>query len=154
MPEKRTSERARRNINGFLFGWAIVASGSAIAAGTFNSNHPEEAYPDNMPRMISPGPYDEFIKQVQQKLHEAGFDAGPINGDFGTKTQTALGQFQLSRVLPASGMLDDQTLAELDVQRPTQQSGGDQVATQNDAGTGQGEDKATSGAGGTASAKE
>src|SRR5256885_11326541 len=29
---------------------------------------------DNLPRMTSPGPYDEFTKQVQQKLNELGFE--------------------------------------------------------------------------------
>ena len=91
---------------------------AVIAATPFTSNHPEEAYPDNAPPLASPGPNSEFIKRVQQKLYEQGFDAGPINGDFGAKTQTALGQFQLSRVLPASGALDDQTLAALGVSRP------------------------------------
>jgi len=44
------------------------------------------------------------------------------NGDFGEKTQAALGQFQLARNLPASGQLDDATLAELGVQRDSAQS--------------------------------
>ena len=67
----------------------------------------------------SPGPYDDFIKQVQEKLLRAGFDAGPVNGDFGSETQAALAQFQITQLLPASGSLDDQTLKALDVQRPT-----------------------------------
>ena len=46
--------------------------------------------------MLSPGPYAEFNKRVQQKLQELGFDAGPVNGDFGSKTQAALAQFQLA----------------------------------------------------------
>jgi peptidoglycan hydrolase-like protein with peptidoglycan-binding domain len=79
--------------------------------------HPEEAYPDGLPRLASPGPYAELIKQVQEKLHEHGFDAGPANGMFGTKTQAALAQFQLAQTLPASGMLDDDTLRALGVQR-------------------------------------
>ena len=101
---------------------ALLIPCSVIAATPFTSNHPEEAYPDNIPPLASPGPNSEFIKQVQQKLHQQGFDAGPVNGDFGAKTQAALAQFQLSRVLPASGALDDQTLAELGVSRnPTTQ---------------------------------
>ena len=44
----------------------------------------------------SPGPYDDFIKQVQQKLNALGFDAGPVNGDFGAKTQSALEASALS----------------------------------------------------------
>lgn len=78
--------------------------------------HPEEAIPDNLPRMTSPGPYDELVKQVQQKLHEQGFDAGPVNGDFGAKTQAALAQFQLATLLPASGMPDARTLLELGIE--------------------------------------
>lgn len=109
---------------------ALLIPFSVIAATPFTSNHPEEAYPDNAPLLASPGPNAEFIKQVQHKLHEQGFDAGPINGDFGAKTQTALGQFQLSRVLPASGALDDQTLAELGVTRAAQASVGEERTTQ------------------------
>jgi len=55
----------------------------------------------------------EFIKRVQQKLNALGFDAGPVNGDFGGQMQAALAQFQLSRTLPASGQLDAETLLEL-----------------------------------------
>src|SRR3954464_1838854 len=96
----------------------IGASVPALAGQPMGAMHPEEAIPDNLPRMTSPGPYDEFIKQVQQKLHDAGFDAGPINGDFGPKTQAALAQYQLANLLPASGMLDGATLLQLDVARP------------------------------------
>jgi peptidoglycan hydrolase-like protein with peptidoglycan-binding domain len=100
---------------------------SALASDPFTSNHPEKAYPDNAPALTSPGPYSDLIKQVQEKLHAEGFDAGPLNGDFGSKTQAALAQFQLARDLPASGMLDDRTLTELGVRResPGAESGGD-----------------------------
>lgn len=93
----------------------LLVTSSAFAAGPFTSMHPEEAYPDNAPMLTAPGPYSDFIKGVQQKLHEEGFDAGPVNGDFGTKTQAALAQFQLSRTLPASGMLDADTLSALGI---------------------------------------
>ena len=62
-----------------------------------------------------PGPYDGFIKQVQEKLNALGFDAGPVNGDFSAKTQAALAQYQLSMLLPASGVPDDDTLLELGI---------------------------------------
>ena len=81
------------------------------------SLHPEEAYPDNAPRLTSPGPYAPLIEQVQQRLHQEGFDAGPVNGDFGSKTQAALAQFQLSRNIPASGSLDNATLDALGIYR-------------------------------------
>jgi peptidoglycan hydrolase-like protein with peptidoglycan-binding domain len=93
--------------------WAPIA---AIAAGPFTSLHPEEAIPDPTEQLAA-GAYEDFIKRMQAKLRELGFDAGPVNGDFGFKTQAALAQFQLSRAIPASGQLDDPTLAELGVMR-------------------------------------
>jgi peptidoglycan hydrolase-like protein with peptidoglycan-binding domain len=70
------------------------------------------------------GPYTDFVKLVQEALYRQGFYAGPVNGDFGSNTQAALAQFQLSRALPASGQLDDPTLAELGVEREVQASAG------------------------------
>src|SRR5919197_3049527 len=101
----------------------LLLSISAFGGTALSSLHPEEAIPDNLPRMASPGPYAELIKQVQESLHAHGFDAGPVNGQFGTKTQAALAQYQLAMTLPASGMPDDATLRELGVQRPSAGSG-------------------------------
>jgi peptidoglycan hydrolase-like protein with peptidoglycan-binding domain len=94
----------------------LLAPVAATAAGAFSALHPEEAYPDPT-EQPSADPYTGFISRVQEKLRELGFAAGPVNGDFGAKTQAALTQFQLSRALPASGQLDEQTLAELGVSR-------------------------------------
>jgi peptidoglycan hydrolase-like protein with peptidoglycan-binding domain len=99
----------------------LLGSPVAIAADPFTSLHPEEAYPDPE-KPISQDQYFGFISQVQEKLRALGFDAGPPNGDFGAKTQAALAQFQLSRTIPASGQLDDQTLAELGVKRDEAQA--------------------------------
>src|SRR4051812_23706340 len=84
-------------------------------SGAFNEIHPEEAYPNNLPRLTSNGEDSELIAQVQRRLHAHGFDAGPVNGDFGSKTQAALAQFQLSQTLPVSGSLDSPTLNALGV---------------------------------------
>src|SRR5581483_5567130 len=119
-----------KTLRPFLAGALLVAASSpALAQKAVGDMHPEEAIPDNLPRMTAPGPYDDFIKEVQQKLNELGFDAGPVNGDFGLKTQAAIAQFQLANVLPASGALDDQTLLALDVRRPA-------VATEGNAAAG------------------
>ena len=67
---------------------------------------------------VASDPYSDLNKQVQEKLRAQGFYAGPVNGDFGFYTQAALAQFQLSVPLPASGMLDDATLAALGVELP------------------------------------
>ena len=92
-------------------------------AGPFTSIHPEEQYPDPQVRASS-DPYSGLISQVQERLRALGFAAGPVNGDFGTKTQAALVQFQLAASIPASGQLDDQTLSELGIERDTQASAG------------------------------
>jgi peptidoglycan hydrolase-like protein with peptidoglycan-binding domain len=99
----------------------LLAPLSGIAADAFTSLHPEAAVPDPTGQN-SPDPYTGFISRVQQELRALGFDAGPVNGDFGTKTQAALAQFQLSRAIPASGQLDDQTLAELGIKRDDPQA--------------------------------
>ena len=94
---------------------------AAIAAGAFTSNHPESAIPDPA-GPISQSPSSGFISRVQERLRALGFDAGPVNGDFGEKTQAALAQFQLSQAIPASGQLDERTLAELGVARDEAQA--------------------------------
>jgi peptidoglycan hydrolase-like protein with peptidoglycan-binding domain len=94
----------------------LVAPLGALASGPFTALHPEAHEPDPTTQ-ASADPYNGFISQVQEKLRELGFDAGPVNGDFGTKTQAALAQFQLSRTIPAGGQLDELTLQELGVQR-------------------------------------
>jgi len=91
---------------------------SALASGPFTSIHPEEHLPDPVGQ-ASADPFSDYIGQVQEKLLAHGFDAGPVNGDFGFKTQAALAQFQLSLNIPASGQLDDETLDALGVQRPS-----------------------------------
>jgi peptidoglycan hydrolase-like protein with peptidoglycan-binding domain len=93
-----------------------LAAAPAFAATPFTSLHPEEAIPDPA-QAVSAGPYTDFISRVQERLRELGFDPGPVNGDFGEKTQAALAQFQLSRTIPAGGQLDVQTLLELGVAR-------------------------------------
>jgi peptidoglycan endopeptidase LytE len=117
---------------GTLLAGACVATLAQGAVGI----HPEEAIPDNLPRITSPGPFDDFVKQVQQKLLQAGFDAGPVNGDFGEKTQAALAQFQLANSLPASGSLDGATLLALDLARPAATAEARAPADDSNAGAG------------------
>jgi peptidoglycan hydrolase-like protein with peptidoglycan-binding domain len=115
---RKLQPQAMKPFRHVLAGALLVGASVPALAQTALPMNPEEAIPDNLPRMTAPGPYDDFIKQVQQKLNELGFDAGPVNGDFGEKTQAALAQFQLANLLPASGALDDGTLRGLGIQRP------------------------------------
>ena len=64
----------------------------------------------------------DFSKRVQERLQLLGFYQGPINGDIGPHTQAALAQFQLSIPVPASGQLDEPTVAALGLERHEPQS--------------------------------
>jgi hypothetical protein len=100
----------------------IVAPALTVGGGAFTSLHPEEAYPDpQVPADFDP--YAGLVSEVQARLRALGFDAGPINGDFGSKTQAALAQFQLANGVAVSGQLDDATLAELGVERESAAAG-------------------------------
>lgn len=94
----------------------LVAPALTLSGGPFTSLHPEEAAPDTEV-LAEFDPYSGLVSDVQKKLRAQGFDPGPVNGDFGSKTQAALAQFQLYHLIPVSGSLDDATLAELGVER-------------------------------------
>jgi len=100
-----------------LIAIAFALPAAALAGPTFSAIHPEEQYPNDAAPLASGGPYEDLLKQVQEKLNARGFDAGPANGTYNAKTQAALAQFQIANVLPASGALDEATLAELGVER-------------------------------------
>ncbi|MGQ0546388.1 MAG: peptidoglycan-binding domain-containing protein [Betaproteobacteria bacterium] len=95
----------------------------ALAAEPFTSLHPEAAHPDPKGE-VSPDLSADLVRELQRRLHEHGFDAGPVNGAFGEKTQAALVQFQLARPIPASGQLDDATMAALGLERGAQAAAG------------------------------
>ncbi|HEX7043100.1 MAG TPA: peptidoglycan-binding protein [Burkholderiales bacterium] len=58
----------------------------------------------------------EVVRQVQQSLNDQGFNAGPVDGKWGPKTQSAVKNFQQAKGLQPTGQLDQETLAELDIE--------------------------------------
>ena len=101
----------------------LLAPALTLSSGPFTSLHPEEASPNpEVPADFDP--YADLVSEVQRGLRARGFDPGPVNGDFGSKTQAALAQFQLSALSPVSGSLDDATLAELGIERGAQTGAG------------------------------
>ncbi len=57
------------------------------------------------------------VTRVQQRLQGLGFDPGTADGIFGPRTSRALADFQRSRNLPATGLIDEATFREaLDAQ--------------------------------------
>ncbi len=57
----------------------------------------------------------DLVKQAQQKLSDNGKDIGTPDGKMGPKTEAALKEFQQEKGLQASGQLDQETIAALDL---------------------------------------
>jgi peptidoglycan hydrolase-like protein with peptidoglycan-binding domain len=55
------------------------------------------------------------VRDVQRKLNDLGYHAGPADGLFGPKTRSALRAFQEEKDLHANGRIDVETLAALHV---------------------------------------
>jgi hypothetical protein len=55
------------------------------------------------------------IRSVQQALNDRGYNAGPVDGQWGAATRDAVKRFQQVTGLPATGELGRQTLAALGV---------------------------------------
>lgn len=49
------------------------------------------------------------VRRVQQRLKDLGFDPRGVDGQFGANTSRAIADFQRSRRLPATGLLDEAT---------------------------------------------
>ncbi len=145
-------------ISRFLLVAALLGPAGVLAAEQ-SPPAPAEPAPEAQPAPQVPAdPYADLNKQVQEKLQALGFYNGPVNGDFGPYTQAALAQFQLSVPVPASGMLDEHTIAALGIEREATASVGasqqpaadqpEQPAAQQD-GSAQGGTETTAGQGAT-----
>lgn len=55
------------------------------------------------------------IKAIQKRLKGLGFDPGPVDGQLGEATRTALGRFQIDQGLAVSCQLDEATVQKLDL---------------------------------------
>jgi peptidoglycan hydrolase-like protein with peptidoglycan-binding domain len=53
------------------------------------------------------------VRAIQEALRKQGFQVGPVDGAWGQRTTSAVGNFQRSRGMAASGDLDAATLAAL-----------------------------------------
>ncbi len=55
------------------------------------------------------------VRSVQQSLNDKGYNAGPIDGQWGPSTEDAVRRFQQDSGLPQTGELEGSTLAALGV---------------------------------------
>jgi peptidoglycan hydrolase-like protein with peptidoglycan-binding domain len=54
-------------------------------------------------------------RAAQEALKTQGFDPGPVDGYMGPRTRAAISDYQRKNDLPVTGMLDDATMAKLNV---------------------------------------
>jgi micrococcal nuclease len=59
---------------------------------------------------------DDPVREAQVRLKAAGFDPGPVDGKLGPRLSAALRQYQAANALPATGTLDQATLAAMGIQ--------------------------------------
>ena len=64
-------------------------------------------------KTLKKGSTGEGVKWLQWQLNYLGFDCGTIDGDFGTKTDTAVRAFQKAKGLTKDGKVGAQTRAAL-----------------------------------------
>jgi peptidoglycan hydrolase-like protein with peptidoglycan-binding domain len=64
------------------------------------------------------------VRQAQERLKEAGFDPGPIDGLLGEQTKQALREYQKAHGLRQTGQLDESTRESLMVQQTGESPGG------------------------------
>jgi peptidoglycan hydrolase-like protein with peptidoglycan-binding domain len=81
------------------------ASGSGTRMGQEERRGQTDVYPGD-------------VRQAQERLKEAGFNPGPVDGQFGVQTKEAIKEYQKAQGLAQTGQLDEPTRDFLMVQRP------------------------------------
>ena len=57
------------------------------------------------------------VRQAQERLKDAGFNPGPVDGQLGAQTKSAIKEYQRAHGLPQTGQLDEDTRELLMAQR-------------------------------------
>src|ERR1700687_3692412 len=96
----------------------IAATAAVLALGIAGSEvgHTQAPHSAAMPPQSTQSETalpETQVKQAQQQLKAAGLYKGAVDGKMGTDTQQAIEQFQQKNGLPATGTLDEQTMAAL-----------------------------------------
>ena len=67
-------------------------------------------------RLTVPTMTGQTVRNIQRKLHAAGFDPGKVDGEFGPHTHAAVVSFQLTHNLVPDGEVGPQTAMRLGIQ--------------------------------------
>jgi hypothetical protein len=75
----------------------------------------QQAYPE-----LRNGAVDEWVTYLQQQLAALGYDPGPLDGEFGPRTESEVRRLQAAGGLPATGVVDEYTWALLGGSAPAE----------------------------------
>jgi len=67
---------------------------------------------------LKKGSRGEEVRKAQIKLNSLGFNVGLADGIFGPATETGVKNFQQSKGIPVTGIIDFQTLQTLNAKSP------------------------------------
>lgn len=99
----------------------FIALASALSLPAYAN---DQAHKQGSSEAQSSQQNSDVVKQAQQKLSDSGKDVGKVDGQMGPKTQAALKEFQQEKGLQASGQLDQETLAALDLDQGSSAASG------------------------------
>ncbi|MBE9119749.1 peptidoglycan-binding protein [Tychonema sp. LEGE 07199] len=98
--------------------WTALAADPVSASESLQSNAPVQSdspvqksdrVPTNPATALTKGAAGSKVKTLQVRLEMQGYDPGPIDGIFGTRTTTAVKSFQQYKGLTADGVVDEIT---------------------------------------------
>jgi peptidoglycan hydrolase-like protein with peptidoglycan-binding domain len=93
---------------------ALASSANTLAAAPGASSAAQESSASSRTwRSPQRSPARDRYKQIQLALKRRGYDPGPIDGEWGSKTSAALKRFEKDHDLRADGKLDALTLITL-----------------------------------------
>ena len=98
-----------------MFGGDNGGSRSASAARQGSAAPPPPDYSQQQQTMAQQPLTPDTVRQVQQTLQQHGMYRGRVDGVWGPATQAALRSYQQQNNLNASGQLDQQTMAALNL---------------------------------------
>ena len=96
---------------------AVVGGVGGAYVGHETTGYPRSGSTNERTVTTAPqGAYDSAtVRAVQQALNSRGYNAGPVDGQYGASTQDAVRRFQQFAGLPATGELTPSTLSALGV---------------------------------------
>jgi putative chitinase len=125
----------RRKINGGVNGLANVRLLLAHAKQIWPESPPSVQQPaaaDADAAAMALGSSGPAVQHVQQRLTDAGYPVGLIDGRFGVLTERQVAGFQVQHGLPGTGRVDAATLAAIDQAEPVSAVPGRQDLTRDD----------------------